>query len=176
MRIRTLVVVAATMLVSIALVLPAEAAAGAEHWIARFPGPGYSVDQVAGIAVAPDGSPPYGPRPETRRLLVACATTLALLTLGAPAASARPFRQDTTKCRQGVAQERIRADGYGKVAEPLLTIESLFQSGLVGIGGGRGPGSLPRGPTYRRTRRTCLSCRSATRADPRSRDRRRRRR
>ena len=56
MRIRTLVVVAATMLVSIALVPPAEAAAGAEHWIARFPRPGYSVDQVAGIAVAPDGS------------------------------------------------------------------------------------------------------------------------
>src|SRR6476646_5360471 len=110
------------MLVSIALVPPAEPAAGAEHGIARFPGPGYSVDQVAGIAVAPDGSPPYEPRPETRRLLVACATTLALLALGAPAASARPFRQDTTKCRQGVAQERIRADGYGKVAEPLLTI------------------------------------------------------
>ncbi len=55
----------------------------------------------------------------TRRLLVACATTLALLALGAPAASARPFRQDTTKCRQGAVQERIRADGYGKVAEPL---------------------------------------------------------
>ena len=60
----------------------------------------------------------------TRRLLVACATTLALLALGAPAASARPFRQDTTKCRQGAAQERIRADGYGKVAEPLAVPKS----------------------------------------------------
>ena len=56
MRIRTLAVVAATMLVSITLVPPAEATAGAEHWLARFPGPGYSVDQVAGIAIAPDGS------------------------------------------------------------------------------------------------------------------------
>jgi len=55
-RIRTLAVVAATMLVSITLVPPAEATAGAEHWLARFPGPGYSVDQVAGIAIAPDGS------------------------------------------------------------------------------------------------------------------------
>jgi hypothetical protein len=54
-----------------------------------------------------------------RRLLVACATTLALLALGAPAASARPFHQPSTKCDQGAAQDRIRADGYGKVAEPL---------------------------------------------------------
>ena len=35
-----------------------------------------------------------------RRLLVACATTLSLLVLGAPAASARPVHQDTTKCDQ----------------------------------------------------------------------------
>jgi hypothetical protein len=54
-----------------------------------------------------------------RRLLVACATTFALLALGAPAASAEPFHQDTTKCDQGAAQDRIRAEGYGKVAEPL---------------------------------------------------------
>ena len=54
-----------------------------------------------------------------RRLLVACATTLSLLVLGAPAASARPFHEDTTKCDQGASVDRIRADGYGKVAEPL---------------------------------------------------------
>jgi len=59
-----------------------------------------------------------------RRLLVACATTFALLALGAPAASAEPFHQDTTKCRQGAAQERIRADGYGKVIEPLTVPKS----------------------------------------------------
>ena len=54
-----------------------------------------------------------------RRLLVACATTLSLLVLGAPAASARPFHQDTTKCDQGGSIDRIRQDAYGKVAEPL---------------------------------------------------------
>ena len=54
-----------------------------------------------------------------RRLLVACATTLSLLVLGAPAASARPVHQDTTKCDQGAPVDRIRQDGYGKVAEPL---------------------------------------------------------
>jgi DNA-binding beta-propeller fold protein YncE len=55
-RIRTLAVVVAGMLVSLAVVPPAEATAGTEDWIARFPGPGYSVDEVAGIAVSPDGS------------------------------------------------------------------------------------------------------------------------
>ena len=60
-----------------------------------------------------------------RRLLVACATALALLVLGAPAASARPFNaKDTAKCAQAGAQERIRADGYGKVAEPLAVPQS----------------------------------------------------
>ena len=59
-----------------------------------------------------------------RRLLVACATTLALLVLGAPAASAKPFHADTAKCDQGAAQARIRADGYGKVAEPLAVPKS----------------------------------------------------
>ena len=56
MRIRTLAVVATAMLVSLAAVPHAEATAGAEDWIARFPGPGYSVDDVGGIAVSPDGS------------------------------------------------------------------------------------------------------------------------
>ena len=54
-----------------------------------------------------------------RRLLVACATTLSLLVLGAPAAVAQPFHQDTTKCDQGASVDRIRQDAYGKVAEPL---------------------------------------------------------
>jgi Pregnancy-associated plasma protein-A len=59
-----------------------------------------------------------------RRLLVACATTLSLLVLGAPAAVAQPFHQDTTKCDQGASVDRIRADGYGKVAEPLAVPKS----------------------------------------------------
>jgi hypothetical protein len=59
-----------------------------------------------------------------RRLFVACATTLALLALGAPAASAKPFHQDATKCDQTGALDRIRADGYGKVAEPLAVPKS----------------------------------------------------
>jgi hypothetical protein len=59
-----------------------------------------------------------------RRLFVACATTLALLVLGAPAASARPFHQNSTKCDQGGSADRIRADGYNKIAEPLVAPKS----------------------------------------------------
>jgi hypothetical protein len=59
-----------------------------------------------------------------RRLLVACATTLALLVLGAPAASARPLHDGTARCHQGGSADRIRADAYNKVAEPLVAPKS----------------------------------------------------
>jgi hypothetical protein len=49
-------VVAVVIVASMIGIPSARATGGAEHWVARFPGPGYSVDDVAGIAVAPDGS------------------------------------------------------------------------------------------------------------------------
>lgn len=57
----------------------------------------------------------------TRRLLVAFATTLALLALGAPAASARPFHAEAkgATCAPESADARIAAGGEGKVTEPL---------------------------------------------------------
>ena len=48
--------VAVVIVASMIGIPSARAAGGTEHWVARFPGPGYSVDDVAGIAVSPDGS------------------------------------------------------------------------------------------------------------------------
>src|SRR4029077_19542105 len=55
-RIRTLAVVAATMLVSVVAIQPAHATPGAEDWVARLSTAGYPVDEVDGIAVSPDGA------------------------------------------------------------------------------------------------------------------------
>jgi hypothetical protein len=56
-----------------------------------------------------------------RRVLAAIATTLAVLALSAPAASARPFRSvmKTTVCDVGTPDARVAAGGDGKVTEPL---------------------------------------------------------
>ena len=48
--------VAVVIVASMIGIPSARAAGGTEQWVARFPGPGYSVDDVAGIAVSPDGS------------------------------------------------------------------------------------------------------------------------
>jgi PQQ-like domain len=48
--------VAVVIVASMIGIPSARATGGAEQWVARFPGPGYSVDDVAGIAVSPDGS------------------------------------------------------------------------------------------------------------------------
>lgn len=49
-------VVAVVIVASMIGIPSAQATGGAEHWVARFPGPGYSVNDVAGIVVSPDGS------------------------------------------------------------------------------------------------------------------------
>jgi pregnancy-associated plasma protein-A len=61
-----------------------------------------------------------------RRLLVACATALALLVVAAPAASARPFHaaSKTATCAPETADARVAAGGDGKVVEPLKVPKS----------------------------------------------------
>jgi hypothetical protein len=61
-----------------------------------------------------------------RRVLVACATTLLILVLSAPAASARPFNVSGTArlCNNAHADARVAAGGDGKVVEPLKAPKS----------------------------------------------------
>src|SRR5690349_6081961 len=49
-------VVAAITLMSMVGIQPAEATAGAELWVARTPAEAYFLDDVAGVAMSPDGS------------------------------------------------------------------------------------------------------------------------
>ena len=53
---RVVSVLAATLLLSIAVIQSAEATAGAQEWVSRLAGPGYSPDGDAKITVSPDGS------------------------------------------------------------------------------------------------------------------------
>jgi WD40 repeat protein len=55
-RLRVVGMAAATVLASTLLGPPALATPGTEQWSARFPGPQFSGEDVAGLAVSPDGS------------------------------------------------------------------------------------------------------------------------
>jgi WD40 repeat protein len=55
-RARFTAVVATALLASTLVGEPAFATAGSEQWAARFPGPQFSGEDVAGLAVSPDGS------------------------------------------------------------------------------------------------------------------------
>lgn len=56
-RLHVVAIVAATTLVSVVAIQPAEAAGGTQQWVARLAGPSVTVlNHVAGLAVSPDGS------------------------------------------------------------------------------------------------------------------------
>ena len=60
-----------------------------------------------------------------RRLLATFATALLLVVLAAPAASARPVHiANAANCDNSGSVDRIRQDGFGKVAEPLKAPKS----------------------------------------------------
>jgi WD40 repeat protein len=56
-RLRIVAIAAATTLVSVVAIQPAEATAGTQQWVARLVGPSVTaLNHVAGLAVSPDGS------------------------------------------------------------------------------------------------------------------------
>lgn len=54
-RTRSITAFAGILLASVLAIQPAEATAGTQQWVSRFPGPSYSPDGDAKIAVSPDG-------------------------------------------------------------------------------------------------------------------------